>query len=66
MTEEEKENWEMVKYRNDNEGFHYCFKLYSTFDEIKDKEFHKLRKQYLKIADKLNNYIENKVKQIEY
>lgn len=63
MTEEEKEKWKMVKYRKDNEGFHYCFKSYSTFDEIKDEEFHKLRKQYLKIVDKLNNYIEDKVKQ---
>ena len=64
--EEEKENWQMVQYRKDNEGFHYCFESYSTFDEIKDEEFHKLRKQYLKIANKLNNYIENKVKQIDY
>lgn len=64
--EEEKENWKMVQYRKNNEGFHYCFKSYSTFDEIKDEEFHKLRKQYLKIADKLNNYIENKVKRIDY
>jgi hypothetical protein len=43
MTEEEFENWQMVQYRMDNEGIDYCFEHYSSFEEIKDEEFHKLR-----------------------
>ena len=47
MTEEELEDWQMVQYRMDVEGIEYCFKHYSSFKEIKDDEFHKLRLQLL-------------------
>ena len=60
MTDEELENWEGVKYRIRGEGFHYCFKHYSRFDEIKDEEFHKLRVNYLKSAELLEKYVNNK------
>jgi hypothetical protein len=60
MTYEEKEEWEMVRYRMDAEGFHYCFKHYSSFEEIKDEEFHKLRKKYLEISKELEEYVNNK------
>lgn len=43
-----------------NEGFHYCFEHYSDFDEVKDEEFHKLRKEYLKISEKLEKYVTDK------
>ena len=48
MTEEEYENWQMVRYRMDDEGLEYCFKHYSTFEEIEDEKFHKLRKELFK------------------
>lgn len=60
MKKEERENWKMLKYRMNKEGFHYCFKFYSDFEEIEDEEFHKLRKQYLESAKKLENYINSK------
>lgn len=60
MNLQEAEDWQFLYSKMNNEGFHYCFKQYSSFNEIKDKEFHKLRKQYLKIADKLENYIKEK------
>ena len=47
MTGEELENWERVQYRMDEEGFVYCFEGYSRWEEIKDEEFHHLRKQFL-------------------
>jgi hypothetical protein len=60
MTDEELENWESVKYRMEEEGFHYCFKHYSRFDEIKDIEFHRLRLNYLESSELLEKYINDK------
>lgn len=61
---EELENFEMVKYRIKQEGFDYCFKHYSSFTEIKDKEFHKLRKNYLNVSKKIEDYINNKIENL--
>ena len=54
------EHFEYVRARINQEGFHYCFANYSSFPEIKDEKFHKLRLAYLKAADDLNRYISNK------
>ena len=59
--EEERENWEMVRYRMDDGGMEYCFTLYSSFEEIEDEEFHKLRLEFLESTKKLRSYIENKI-----
>lgn len=54
MTDEQKlELMGMV----DNEGFDYAFCDYSSFSEYKDKEFHTLRKKYIKAAEALKDYI---------
>lgn len=42
----------------DNEGFDYAFRHYSSFEEIKDKKFHDLRKQYIAICEEIEKYIE--------
>lgn len=55
------DDFESVQYRMEEEGFDYCFRHYSNWEEIKDMEFHKLREQYLEIASKLENYVNNKV-----
>ena len=60
MTSEEKEEWEYVYYKMIDEGFHYCFKHYSSFEDIKDEEFHRLRINYLQSANDLEEYIKNK------
>lgn len=54
------ENFENLLIRMNQEGFHYCFKHYSNFKEIKDEKFHQLREEYLKSADNLENYIKSK------
>lgn len=59
------EELKMVQYRMDNEGFHYCFKHYSSFKEVEDEEFHKLRKEYLKISEELESYVQNKIEDLE-
>ncbi len=40
-----------------SEGFDYSFRDYSSFDEVKDKEFHKLRNAYKNAANKLENFL---------
>jgi hypothetical protein len=61
MTEEEYEDWTMVRYRMDNEGIEYCFEHYSRFEEIKDEEFHKLRLELLESMRKIRYYVEHKI-----
>lgn len=53
-----------VQYRMDAEGFHYCFSNYSSFEEVKDEEFHKLREDYLSSAEQLEKYVNNKIEQL--
>lgn len=61
MTEEEFDNWEMVDYRIRNEGIDYCFEHYSSFEEIKDEEFHKLRLEFLESMKKIREYVKDKI-----
>lgn len=63
--EEDLENFKKVDYRMDNEGLEYCFKHYSSFEEIKDKQFHILRLQLIKSIDEIKNYINNKIYELE-
>lgn len=65
MTEDEKDKWRSVKYRMNEEGFHYCFEGYSNWDVIEDKKFHELRKKYLDSAEQLKEYINKKVDSLE-
>ena len=57
------EDFADLRSRMNQEGFHYCFKHYSSFKEIDDKEFHKLRKEYLSAAEKLEKYVVDKSEQ---
>ena len=41
----------------DNEGFDYTFIYYSTFPEILDKEFQRLRENYVRAANALAGYL---------
>lgn len=65
MTIEELEDWQMVQYRMDNEGIDYCFEKYSSFEEIKDEEFHKLRLDFLDSMKKIRKYVEDKIDSYE-
>lgn len=59
------EEFKMVSYRMDAEGFHYCFKRYSSFGEVEDEEFHRLRLAYLSAADELEKYVEKRINDLE-
>ena len=54
------EDFEYVRAKMSDEGFHYCFVHYSSFPEVKDEKFHELRKQYLKAANELEKYVNDK------
>jgi hypothetical protein len=61
MTEDELENWQRVQYRMDDEGIDYCFESYSSWDEIKDEEFHRLRLGFLQYMKEIREYVDKKV-----
>lgn len=65
MTEEEFDNWKAVDYRMREEGIDYCFEHYSSFKEIEDEEFHKLRLEFLDSMKKIREYVKNKIESYE-
>jgi len=65
MTEEELDNWKAVDYRMREEGIDYCFEHYSSFKEIEDEEFHKLRLEFLESMKKIREYVKNKIESYE-
>lgn len=65
MSDEELEKWEMVRYRMEDEGMAYCFKHYSSFEDIKDEQFHNLRLNFIRIMSEMENYVLNKIKEHE-
>ena len=62
--EDELDNFRAVRYRMDNEGIDYCFEKYSSFEEIEDEEFHKLRLEFLDSMKKIRSYVENKIEDL--
>jgi hypothetical protein len=65
MDKEERDIWENIQYRMDAEGFHYCFESYSSWEKVKDKDFHELRLKYLEVSKQLEEYVNNKVESYE-
>lgn len=63
--ESQLEHWINVNYRMDEEGFEYCFKHYSSFSEIRDEEFHKLRLSLLSDMNKMRQLVQNRISDIE-
>jgi hypothetical protein len=63
--EEELEKYQNVVYRIEDEGVGYTFKNYSTFDEIEDKEFHKLRKYLIQHIDLMDFYLKKRINGLE-
>jgi hypothetical protein len=61
MTEDELENWQRVQYRMEDEGIDYCFESYSSWNEIKDEEFHRLRLGFLQYMKEIREYVDKKV-----
>lgn len=62
---EELENWQNVRYRMGDEGIEYCFTKYSSFEEIKDEEFHLKRKKLIDSMVEMKDYIQQKITETE-
>lgn len=60
MTEEERDNWEVLNFKMESEGFDYCFRKYSNWGEIEDETFHTLRETYNQVASQLETYVAEK------
>lgn len=58
------EKYEYLISKMKNEGFHYCFKHYSKFEEIDDDKFHELREGYLKSANDLEKYVYDRLEDL--
>lgn len=63
--EQELDNWYNVDYRMDNEGLEYCFKQYSSFEEIEDEEFHKMRLSLISQMDAIRMFVKKRIEEIE-
>lgn len=63
--EEQLEQFQALKFRIIEEGFHYCFMHYSRWYEIDDHEFQMLRYDYCNISMKLQEYIDDKIQQLK-
>lgn len=62
---EKLEDLQMVQYRMDAEGFDYCFRRYSSFEEIEDPKFHELRLAYINAATAIEQYVEEQINKLE-
>lgn len=63
--EKELEKYQNVVHRIENDGMKYTFKHYSTFEEIEDKEFHKLRKYLIQQIDLMDFYLKKRIDGLE-
>ena len=62
---EQLEKFQYVQAKMRDEGFDYCFRHYSSFEEVEDEKFHTLRETYKKIAEELEEYVGSKINQIQ-
>ena len=62
---EQLDNFQYVLAKMRDEGFDYCFRHYSSFEEVEDEKFHSLRESYIKIAEELEEYVKSKINQIQ-
>ena len=62
---EELDNWKAVKYRMKEEGIEYCFRHYSSFEEIEDSYFHMERTLMLQHMKNLEDHVNDMIEELE-
>jgi hypothetical protein len=60
MNQDLSQHFKYIQDKISDEGFDYCFRYYSTFGHLEDEKFHSLRESYIKIANELEEYINEK------
>ena len=61
---EELDNWKNVKYRMKEEGMDYCFRDYSSFEEINDRVFHLLRILLTDAMDRMDTLVHTRINEL--
>ena len=62
---DELDKWEAVRYRMEAEGMDYCFRSYSSFEEIEDEEFHLKREKLISLMVEMVRYVEQMITEVE-
>jgi len=61
---DELEKWQKVQYRM-QEGMDYCFRQYSSFEEIEDISFHRTRKTLIDFMNAMETLVHNRIDELE-
>jgi len=62
---DELEKWQKVQYRMREEGIEYCFRHYSSFEEIEDKKFHEFRGILLNYMNYMETLVQIRIEDLE-
>jgi hypothetical protein len=62
---DELEKWQKVQYRMQEEGIEYCFRHYSSFEEIEDKKFHEFRRILLNYMNFMETLVQIRIEDLE-
>ena len=62
---EQLDNWKAVRYRMKAEGIEYCFRHYSSFQEIEDSYFHTERTLLLHHMKNLEDHVNDMIEELE-
>jgi len=62
---DELEKWQKVQYRMQEEGIEYCFRHYSSFEEIEDSYFHMERTLMLQHMKNLEDHVNDMIDELE-
>ena len=62
---DELEKWQKVQYRMQEEGIEYCFRHYSSFEEIEDSYFHMERTLMLQHMKNLEDHVNDMIEELE-
>ena len=62
---DELEKWQRVQYRMQEEGIEYCFRHYSSFEEIEDSYFHMERTLMLQHMKNLEDHVNDMIEELE-
>ncbi len=62
---DELEKWQKVQYRMREEGIEYCFRHYSSFEEIEDKKFHEFRRILLNYMNFMETLVQIRIEDLE-
>lgn len=59
ISKKDKKNLELARWKMEDEGLDYCFRHYSSWDEIRNKEFRELVDKYVDAANALEGFIQD-------